>query len=193
MYWRLSWVLPFSGADTWSKSAQRKIVGARACAHSHTHYFLLSHAQNWATHAQSHKAIARTTSVVSTWLSHTEACHMHGADLAWSACKAYSHAHINVLSLPFIYFFLLFRLLPFLLFPSLSFTFLLIPSHLYKRSCPSVGPSVPCYFRRWKVRILGASCAVYPALFSIFCNTPKLINRTKLKKGFEVHKQISLR
>ena len=34
---------------------------------------------------------------------------------------------------------------------------------------PSVGPSVrrsvPCYFRRWKVRILGASCAVYPALF----------------------------
>ena len=37
------------------------------------------------------------------------------------------------------------------------------------RSCPSVrpsvGPSVPRYFRRWKVRILGASCAVYPALF----------------------------
>ena len=31
---------------------------------------------------------------------------------------------------------------------------------------PSVRMSVPCYFRRWKVRILGASCAVYPALFS---------------------------
>ena len=30
---------------------------------------------------------------------------------------------------------------------------------------PSVCLSVPCYFRRWKVRILGASCAVYPALF----------------------------
>ena len=35
---------------------------------------------------------------------------------------------------------------------------------------PSVGPSVrrsvcPVLFRRWKVRILGASCAVYPALF----------------------------
>ena len=44
-------------------------------------------------------------------------------------------------------------------------------SHLYKRSCPSVrrsvGPYVPCYFRRWKVRILGASCAVYPALFTL--------------------------
>ena len=36
--------------------------------------------------------------------------------------------------------------------------------------CPSVRPSVrrsvPCYFRRSKVRLLGASCAVYPALFS---------------------------
>ena len=30
---------------------------------------------------------------------------------------------------------------------------------------PSVRRSVPCYFRRWKVRILGASCAVYPAWF----------------------------
>ena len=30
---------------------------------------------------------------------------------------------------------------------------------------PSVGPYVPCYFRRWWVRVLGASCAVYPALF----------------------------
>ena len=29
---------------------------------------------------------------------------------------------------------------------------------------PSVRMSVPCYFRSWKVRILGASCAVYPAL-----------------------------
>ena len=50
--------------------------------------------------------------------------------------------------------------------------FLDAPSHLYKRSClsigpsvrRSVGPSVPRYFRRWKVHILGASCAVYPAL-----------------------------
>ena len=32
----------------------------------------------------------------------------------------------------------------------------------------SVRPSVPCYFRRWKSRILGASCAVYPALFLFF-------------------------
>ena len=36
--------------------------------------------------------------------------------------------------------------------------------------CPSVRPSVhrsvPCYFRRWKVCILGPSCAVYPALFN---------------------------
>ena len=31
--------------------------------------------------------------------------------------------------------------------------------------CPSVGPSVPRYFWRWEVCILGASCAVYPALF----------------------------
>ena len=29
----------------------------------------------------------------------------------------------------------------------------------------SVGPYVPCYFWMWKVRVLGASCAVYPALF----------------------------
>ena len=33
---------------------------------------------------------------------------------------------------------------------------------------PSVGPYVPCYFWRWKVRILGASCAVYPSLFFHF-------------------------
>ena len=31
---------------------------------------------------------------------------------------------------------------------------------------PSVRRSVPCHFRGWKVRILGASCAVYPALFN---------------------------
>ena len=30
---------------------------------------------------------------------------------------------------------------------------------------PSVSLSVPCYFRRWNEHILGASCAVYPALF----------------------------
>ena len=30
---------------------------------------------------------------------------------------------------------------------------------------PSVRRMVPCYFRRWKVRILGVSCAVYPTLF----------------------------
>ena len=41
---------------------------------------------------------------------------------------------------------------------------------------PSVRPSVrrsgPCYFRRWKVCILGASCAVYPALlYSRFSST----------------------
>ena len=30
--------------------------------------------------------------------------------------------------------------------------------------CPSVRRSVPCYFRRWKVRIQATSCAVYPAL-----------------------------
>ena len=60
--------------------------------------------------------------------------------------------------------------------------FLDAPSHLYMRSCPSVRPSVRrsvcpsvrlsvcpsrVFFRRWKVRILGASCAVYPALFCI--------------------------
>ena len=50
--------------------------------------------------------------------------------------------------------------------------FLDAPSHLHMRSCPSVRlsilsicPSVPCFFfRRCKVRKLGASCAVYPAL-----------------------------
>ena len=47
-------------------------------------------------------------------------------------------------------------------------SFLDAPSHLYKRLCPSVGPYVPCYFRRWKARILGASCAVYPALLDAF-------------------------
>ena len=57
-----------------------------------------------------------------------------------------------------------------------SGSFLDAPSHLYMWSCPSVrrsvrtsaGPSVrplvPCYLRRWKVRILGVSFAVYPAL-----------------------------
>ena len=64
--------------------------------------------------------------------------------------------------------------------------FLDATTHLYQRSCPSVGPSVrpsvhpsvrpyvPCYFRRWKVRILGASCAVYPALFSPYLFSFKL-------------------
>ena len=43
---------------------------------------------------------------------------------------------------------------------------------------PSVGPYVPCYFWRWKVRILGASCAVYPALFYFF-----IIVNLKKKEG----------
>ena len=45
-----------------------------------------------------------------------------------------------------------------------NFSFLDAPSHLYKRSCPSVRPSV----RPSRViftHVLGASCAVYPALF----------------------------
>ena len=33
---------------------------------------------------------------------------------------------------------------------------------------PSVRPNVPCYFWRWKERILSASFAVYPALLSHF-------------------------
>ena len=47
--------------------------------------------------------------------------------------------------------------------------FLDAPSHLYMRLCPSVRPSVarsvspsPVIFKR----ALGASCAVYPALFN---------------------------
>ena len=50
--------------------------------------------------------------------------------------------------------------------------FLDAPSHLYKRVCPSVrlsvGPSVRRSVRPSPVifkRVLGASCAVYPALF----------------------------
>ena len=50
--------------------------------------------------------------------------------------------------------------------------FLDAPSHLYKSVCPSVrksvGPSVGPYFRLCRVIfrcVLGASCAVYPALF----------------------------
>ena len=31
----------------------------------------------------------------------------------------------------------------------------------------SVRPSVPSNFRRWKVRVIGASCAVYPALIFV--------------------------
>ena len=41
----------------------------------------------------------------------------------------------------------------------------MVTAHLYLILCPSVRPSVRPYFRRWKVRILGASSAVYPALF----------------------------
>ena len=40
----------------------------------------------------------------------------------------------------------------------------------------SVGPLVPCYFRSWKVRILGASFAVYPALFFL---SSKMASRLK--------------
>ena len=48
-------------------------------------------------------------------------------------------------------------------------TFLDAPSHRYKRPSvrPSVRRSVPSYFRSWKVRILGASCTVYPALLGL--------------------------
>ena len=69
--------------------------------------------------------------------------------------------------------------------------FLDAPSHLYKRSCPSVGPSVrssvgpsvPCYFRRWSVRILGVSCAVYPALFLPRPSLPAMpIKKVKIGK-----------
>ena len=41
---------------------------------------------------------------------------------------------------------------------------------------PSVGPYVPCYFRGWKVRPLGASCAVYPLIF----NTDNSDNNVKI-------------
>ena len=40
---------------------------------------------------------------------------------------------------------------------------------------PSVRPLVPRYFRRWKVRILGASCAVYPALLDAFSHLYKRV------------------
>ena len=46
----------------------------------------------------------------------------------------------------------------------------------------SVGPYVPCYFRRWKERILGASCAVYPALF-VLHTTKGVVNETFNKTG----------
>ena len=48
--------------------------------------------------------------------------------------------------------------------------FLDAPSHLYKRWCQSVRPSVrpsPVIFKR----VLGASCAVYPALFFFFSSS----------------------
>ena len=58
--------------------------------------------------------------------------------------------------------------------------FLDAPSHFYIRLCPSVRPSVrpyvPCYFRRWKERILGASCAVYPALFPLCVGVVRLLS-----------------
>ena len=51
--------------------------------------------------------------------------------------------------------------------PFLDFwIFLDAPSHFYKRVCPSFGPSVrpsPVIFRR----VLGASCAVHPTLFTL--------------------------
>ena len=54
------------------------------------------------------------------------------------------------------------------------YSFLDAPSHLYKRSCPSVclsvSPSVCPSVRLARVffrRVLGASCAVYPALLTI--------------------------
>ena len=57
--------------------------------------------------------------------------------------------------------------------------FLDAPSHLYKRLCPSigpsVGPSVPSYFQTRT--ILGASCAVYPALFALSFSLCCLFNR----------------
>ena len=49
---------------------------------------------------------------------------------------------------------------------SKAHVFLDAPSYLYKRVCLSVGPSVrpsPVIFGR----VLGASCAVYPALFNV--------------------------
>ena len=54
------------------------------------------------------------------------------------------------------------RLLGFFFF-SLSFSFLDATTHLYKRSCPSVGPSVGLSSVIFE-GTLGASCAVYPAL-----------------------------
>ena len=48
---------------------------------------------------------------------------------------------------------------------SSPFHFLDAPSHFYKRLCPSVRPQL-CIFNR----VLGASCAVCPALFSSIVN-----------------------
>ena len=57
--------------------------------------------------------------------------------------------------------------------PQMCVPFLDAPSHLYKRLCPSVRPS-PVIFKR----DLGASCAVYPALFAVLnlCATTRITN-----------------
>ena len=59
--------------------------------------------------------------------------------------------------------------------------FLDAPSHLYMRVCPSVRPSVGPQVRLSRVifrRVLGASCAVYPALF--FFIVPLSTNFTRI-------------
>ena len=60
------------------------------------------------------------------------------------------------------------------------------PSHLYKRACPSVRPSVrpsPVIFKH----VLGASCAMYPALFCVLFGIFGLFGRStmdiSMKKG----------
>ena len=52
-----------------------------------------------------------------------------------------------------------------------------------KRSSPSVRRSVPSYFGRWKVRLLGASCAVYPALFFIECSIAIFFSFSDCERG----------
>ena len=123
------------------------------------------------------------------WLNVIELMLVHSPPLIHLLALPFDNFLANLCILLRFFIPLFFFFFIFLFFPSFFFHFFLVfffpflffldaPRHLYKRVCPSVGPPVPRPVgpsvrpsvgksgTPSLIRVLGASCAAYPALFN---------------------------